>query len=203
MKKLIKRVIICGMAAFFFFFGSLIADRKTLNEGIVRLQVIASSDSDADQQVKLKVRDVVIQSLKEELSNLSDMEAAKVYLSENLPKLQRLAQETLSAMGIQEPVTVSFSREKISAAEGSIISLPSGMYDGLRITIGEGKGHNWWGVVFPSLSIPVAMDKGTSVMAMSGLSNTLGNTLERQDGYRLRFFLLDTLGSMENFFSRS
>ena len=80
MVKLVKRVMICFAVAALVWCGTLIADRQQLHEELIRLHVVANSDTEADQAVKLQVRDAVIKSLEEELKNVADVEQAKAYI---------------------------------------------------------------------------------------------------------------------------
>ena len=82
-------------------------------------------------------------------------------------------------------------------------SLPAGVYDALKITIGEGKGHNWWCVAFPTLCLPATSEGFQEVSAQAGMNGTLEKALAGEDGYEIRFFLLDQLGKLENHFFES
>lgn len=200
MGKLIKRVLICCAASLLVWGASVMSDRQQLNEELIRFHVVANSDSAEDQAVKLKVRDAVMESLRQGLADVADMEAAKQYLQENLPKLQRIANETLEAAGFEPEAVVSLCREAFDTRYYDTFTLPAGVYESLRITIGEGAGHNWWCVAFPSLCIP-ATAKGFSDTAVgAGFSESLSGALTGEEPYELRFFLLDAMGRLENIF---
>ena len=190
MVKLVKRVMICFAVAALVWCGTLIADRQQLHEELIRLHVVANSDTEADQAVKLQVRDAVIKSLEEELKNVADVEQAKAYIRENLPKIQQIANQTLEAAGFDTQAVVSLCQEAFDTREYDTFSLPAGVYESLRIVIGEGQGHNWWCVVFPSLCLPVAQT--------AGFPDSLNSALTGEEGYELRFYLLDAMGRLEN-----
>lgn len=198
MKKLMGRVGICLLAAVFFWCGMLVSDRQRLREELIRLHVVANSDSDQDQYYKLCVRDAVTESLKEDLEKVADQEQAKAYLQEKLPVIRRIAEETLTALGCDDTVAVSLCREAFDTRVYDTFSLPAGVYDALRIVIGEGEGHNWWCVVFPGLCLPAASDGVEDVAAGAGFPETLTDTLTGEEGYELRFGLLDAMGKLEN-----
>ena len=142
MKKLIKCVFACALLAAFVWCGTIIADRQRLNEELIRLHVVANSDSAEDQELKLQVRDAVITSLRQALADVQDTEQAKEYLQENLPKLQELANRTLDAAGSAQRAVVTLCREGFPTRRYDTFSLPAGIYEALRVTIGDGAGKN-------------------------------------------------------------
>lgn len=200
MRKLLKRVTICLLVVLLTFTGMLLVDRKTLRDSLIRFHVIANSDGKRDQEVKLLVRDAVIQSIQEDLSNVADVEQAKTYLRENLPKIENIANTVLEAAGFEEKAVVSLCKEAFSAREYDTFTLPSGVYEALRIVIGDGEGHNWWCVTFPSLCIPATSQGFQETAAQAGLSDNLTKTLKNDRENELRFFALDMLGKLENAF---
>lgn len=202
MKKAWKRIGICLVAALAVWGGTLLADRQRLNEELIRLHVVANSDSRVDQEVKLQVRDAVIQSLEADLEALADVEQAKAYLTENLPKIQAVANETLEEAGFSGQAVVSLCKEAFDTRYYDTFTLPAGVYEALRITIGEGKGHNWWCVVFPTLCVPATTEGFEDTAAGAGFPDSLTGALTGEEEYEVRFYLLDVLGRMENRFFR-
>lgn len=200
MRKMIRNVGVCLAIAVCFCFWRVWDDKGQLRRSLIRFHVVANSDSEWDQRVKLQVRDAVIGSLQKELDSLGDMEEAKAYLTEHLPKIQKIANETLNALGVEQKAVVSLCREAFQKREYDTFSLPAGVYESLRIVIGKGEGHNWWCVVFPSLCLPATTEGFEEVAAGAGFSEDLQNTLSEEEGYEVRFFFLDALGSLENIF---
>ena len=195
MKKTLKRIIFCaGLASVIWTWG-LIADRNTLHNEILRLHVVADSDSQEDQSIKLKVRDAVLESISEDLRNVADMEQAKAYIQENLPKIQQAANDCLAALGCEDTAVATLQEEIFDKRVYDTFSLPSGIYEALRITIGSGEGKNWWCVAFPTLCIPATSEGFEDVAVSAGFSETLTQTLEGE--YEIRFYLLDLLGKLE------
>lgn len=201
MRRLMKLAGLCLIFAAVVWMGSIVADRTALRQELIRFHVVAASDTEEDQSVKLSVRDAVIDSLQQEMENLTDVEAAKAYLRENLPKIEAVANRTLKALGVADTATVKLCTEKFATRVYDTFSLPAGVYDTLRITIGAGEGRNWWCVVFPSLCLPATSEGFEAVAVGSGFSETLTQSLTGE-GYELRFFLLDVLGRLENFLYR-
>ena len=185
------------LAAVFWCWG-VISDRQTLNEELVRLHVVAASDSEADQSLKLRVRDAVLCSLEDAMTEIADPEQAKAYLAENLTRLESVANQVLQDAGCEDTAVVSLALETFDTRVYDTFTLPAGVYDTLRITIGDGEGHNWWCVVFPSLCLPATAEGFEDVAAGAGFDEALTCALAQEDGYELRFYLLDVLGRLEN-----
>lgn len=198
MRKLIGRIGICLLIAGFFWTGTVISDRQRLGKELIRLHVVAASDEKEDQELKLRVRDAVTTSLRSDLEKVRDVQEAKRYLQKKLPYIRDVAQSALRAWGCQDTVSVSLCRETFEKRVYDTFSLPAGVYDALRIVIGEGQGQNWWCVVFPGLCIPAASEGAAAVAAGAGFPEGLNNTLITEDGYELRFGILDAMGKLEN-----
>lgn len=167
---MIKTIKCLLLAAVCFFAGSMAAYRLTLSREVVRIRVIAASDSDRDQGLKRKVRDAV-------LSDLEDV--PREALEEQLPELQTVAERVLEKNGASAPVRVTLGREPYRRTKEDAPDLPSGTYETLCLTIGAGEGHNWWGVLYPKLCY--------------GAQSCLETGTER----RLRFFVLEKLDGVK------
>ena len=199
MKKLLIFALILGAITVLIIGGSLISDKETLQENILRLHVVANSDAEKDQQQKLQVRDAIISYLQPKLEGFTDKEQVMALLEQELPKLKQLAQETLEDLGSDLSVVVSLCRETFDTRHYGTFSLPAGIYDALRIEIGEADGQNWWCVVFPSLCLPPVGQGVAETAAVVGIDRSLSNTLTGENGYRIRFFLLDWFGKLETY----
>ena len=202
MRKCMKRLGICFLIAALVWTGGLIADRARLRRELIRLHVVAASDSQEDQTIKLRVRDAVVESLREEMKNLKDVDQAKIYLQENLPKIELLANRVLQDAGCEDRATVQLCVEEFSKRVYDTFSLPAGLYESLRIIIGEGEGKNWWCVVFPELCLPATSEGFEETASCAGFLDALTAALEGEEGYEIRFFLLDVLGRLENLIHR-
>jgi stage II sporulation protein R len=197
MKKILKRIVLCAAVAGVIWLWGVIAQREKLNENLIRLHVVANSDSAEDQAIKLRVRDAIVESLSEAMADIADIDQARAYIQENLPKIQRTANETLKALGCDEKAVASFQEEIFDTRYYDTFTLPAGVYEALRITIGEGEGKNWWCVAFPSLCMPATSQGFADVAAGAGFPDSLTAALEGENGYEIRFFLLDLLGKWQ------
>lgn len=128
---------------------------ETIQNGIaakvVRFHVLANSDTDADQSLKLAVRDRVLREYGELLENCTDREQALTQLENVQQKITETAQAEVLEQGFSYPVRVSLVREEFPFKRYDDLIFPAGMYDALRIEIGEAEGENWWCVLYPQM----------------------------------------------------
>ena len=183
------------MIAVFVWFGTVLADRQKLRQELIRIHVVADSDTPEDQSVKLTVRDAVLSSLRSDLERISDVDKAREYLQNKLPYIQNVASRTLQALGCTDTVSVSLQRERFGRTACALYSLPAGIYESLRITIGSGQGENWWSVVFPDLVFSETEDSGI----LSVFAESTGKPQKKKEP-GIRFWALDALGRLENIF---
>jgi len=202
MRKKLKHIMLCtGICALCWCWG-IIGDRQTLNQELIRLHVVADSDSDRDQQIKLRVRDAVMESLSKAMADMTDVEQAKLYIQAQLPKIEKIANDTLQYLGCESTARVSFQEEVFDTRIYDTFTLPAGVYEALRITIGSGEGKNWWCVVFPTLCMSAVSEEFADVAVGAGFSDSLTAALEGKEGYEVRFYLLDMLGKLEGYFRK-
>ena len=202
MKKLIKWIGVLVLFLIVLGYAELQLDVNRLQNDLIRLHVVANSDSEQDQSNKLAVRDAVLNYLEPVLAQLSDKEQAQQFLSQHLAELTSLVNKVLSDLQTGQQATVSLQKESFATREYDTFSLPAGIYDSLRIEIGEGDGKNWWCVAFPSLCVPKTEEAFCNAAVSSGFDSRLTGTLTRRGNYEIRFFLLDCIGKLGNFFQR-
>ena len=200
MMKKVYLVLICLLLAAAVWFATVISDRQQLNENVIRLHVVANSDSGEDQRVKLLVRDEINSQLATSMEELSTPEEALAYLREHLSQLEEAANAVLEEEGFPQRAVVTLQKEAFSTRHYDTFSLPAGVYNALRVTIGDGAGQNWWCVVFPRLCLPATSESFSDTAAGAGFQQPLTGALQQESGYEVRFFLLDWLGWLENFF---
>ena len=122
-----------------------------IKDKLIRFHVIANSDTDEDQNLKLKVRDKVVEALSEKLSNVNSLEEAENVLEENIDYVNEIAKEVIEENNYTYEVTTMLSYENFPDKVYGDCVFPQGNYEAFRVIIGEGKGQNWWCVMFPSL----------------------------------------------------
>lgn len=186
-------------AALFLAFGLLLtagvwssASAGALAGQVLRLHVVANSDSPEDQALKLQVRDAVLDQASQLLEGISSQTQAEQVLLAHLEQLGRTARAALDGAGCQDAVAVSLEDQWFPTKVYDGFSLPSGTYRALRIVIGEGGGQNWWCVVFPPLCLVSVTEEVTSTAAQAGLSRDQVALITGQDGgYVLKFKFME------------
>ena len=185
----LKRVEIVLMvaAALVLMSGALaLQTQDQLADKVVRLHVLANSDSEEDQALKLRVRDRVLERATELLEQSADRQEAEALLRGNLLELENLAAEEIAAAGYDYPVTAELTDTTFPTREYDGFTLPAGEYLALRIVSGEGAGQNWWCVVFPPLCTTASADVPASALA-AGLTQEDVNLITEEPGYVLKF----------------
>ena len=161
--------------------------QDALAQKMIRLHVIANSDSDADQALKLEVRDKVLDFTTTVLQRSADMEDAQVRLRAELTRIETIARREIAAQGYDYPVTAQLASAEFPLKEYDGFSLPAGEYMALRLVIGEGEGRNWWCVVYPPLCTAAAADMPQTAI-QAGLTDDDVSLITGEDtGYVLRF----------------
>lgn len=156
---------------------------------LIRLHVIANSDTAEDQDLKREVRDVVLAEAREQLKRAQNVDEARRWLADNLATLTAVAEKRLERQGNPYPVKAQWGDFAFpTRAYGSLV-LPAGQYEAVRLIIGEGKGENWWCVLFPPLCLVDVADSGAAreVMTRPGGPPQLEHQVE------LRFKILEVL----------
>jgi len=162
-----------------------------VREDVVRLHILANSDSTADQTLKLQVRDAITRAAADWAA--ADPAAARELARDELPRLQAVAQQTVRDAGCNHPVAVEMTRMYFTTRQYGAVTLPAGMYDAVRVTIGAGAGQNWWCVVYPPMCVGGAADGD----APAQMPDMLTGDGER---YILRFKLVEWIESFLQLF---
>ena len=179
--------LLIGMAVFLISGAVSLQNRDQLADKVVRLHILANSDSEEDQALKLRVRDRVLERATELLEQTGDRREAADVLQSHLPELERIAAEEISDCGYEYDVTAEVANTMFPTKEYDGFTLPAGEYLALRIIIGEGNGHNWWCVVFPPLCTTEAADVPASALAAGFEEEEVALVTEENEGYVLKF----------------
>ena len=156
----------------------------------LRLHILAASDSDEDQALKLRVRDGILAEYSAQLSEVTDLEDARVTLEARLPDIVATAERIVAEAGYDYTVTASLGEEWYDTRDYGEMSLPRGVYTSLIIRIGKGQGRNWWCVMYP----PMCLDLATDAPSDDWTSGYTGEELSLISGkYRVKFKLLELI----------
>lgn len=165
-------------------------------DSVVRLHVLANSDSDEDQALKLRVRDSVLERASLLVDGCRDRDEAVEALNGSLEELRETALDTVRANGYDYGVTVLLDYEDYPTRSYEAVCFPAGEYMSLRVCIGEAEGQNWWCVLFPNLCLGAADRKGSEdAFIQAGLTPDQYKIVTEPEGtkYKLRFRLLELL----------
>lgn len=159
-----------------------------VRENVVRLHILANSDSAEDQALKLKVRDAILEASADWQEVAATQEEALALAQERLPAIQAVAEETVAAEGYDYPVTARVCRMYFTTRQYDTLTLPAGQYDAVRLTIGDGAGQNWWCVMYPPLCVGAATDRKQSTALWSDGQQEL---MEGGDRYVVKFKVVE------------
>lgn len=132
---------------------------EDIRSDVLRLHVIANSDSGVDQDLKLRLRDYILQEGKDIFDGSVNVENAVSRIEPKLPALEMAAENFVRASGFDYDVEITLSNEYFTTRTYETVTLPAGKYLALRVVIGSGEGHNWWCVMFPPMCVPAADKK--------------------------------------------
>ena len=185
--KFFEIALLIGLAVFLTSGALALRTQDELADKVVRLHVLANSDSEEDQALKLRVRDAVLEQATAILEQSADRREAESRLRGQLLELERIAAKEIAAEGYDYPVTVNLENTDFPTKEYDGFTLPAGEYLALRVIIGEGKGQNWWCVVFPPLCTAASADVPTSALAAGFSEEEVGLITEEDQCYVLKF----------------
>lgn len=150
---LIAVSLVIGLVFTIIFCSKIYSDTivSGISQQVIRLHVLANSNVDADQTLKLYVRDQVLEQMHASIGNSTDINETRNYIVENIDTIQQWAEDAIWEKGYDYSVTASLAKDMFPTKQYGDATFPAGEYEALRIEIGEAKGNNWWCVVFPPL----------------------------------------------------
>ena len=179
--------------------------QSALADKVIRLHVIAHSDSPEDQALKLQVRDRILAESGELLSGGATLEQARAALQDSLAELAGIGAEAVGEAGYSYPVTASLVHNYwFPTKTYTDFALPAGQYTALRIEIGEGAGQNWWCVVFPPLCLGSVTETVEETAADAGLTKGQVSLITGEDeGYVVKFRAIELLEEFKGWLAGS
>lgn len=171
----------------------------SVRESVVRLHILANSDSAEDQRVKLLVRDALLQKNCQLLSDNVTTENAHIYFNNSKDELIKTSIKTLQKYGFNYGAKISLTNEFYETRDYGELTFPAGEYLSLKVVLGEGNGKNWWCVMFPPLCIPVSGDIRTEKNKTTGYISSNGEEIiNGGDEYIIKFKIIEIYEGLKN-----
>lgn len=168
-------------------FTSFSAYCNEIENGVLRLHILANSDSAKDQELKLAVRDSILENSENIFESASNKEDALKNAKENLPKIINTARKTIKENGYNYSVSGEVEKCYFNTRVYDNFTLPAGYYDAVRIKIGSAKGKNWWCVLFPEVCI------SASANLKDTLSDGSVEKIENPQNYKVKFKVVEII----------
>lgn len=201
MKNLLA-IVVCIIFVFIAIGLLPVHGEAEIYDSVVRLHVLANSDSEEDQALKLKVRDSVLACSRDILKDCDSREDAILAINANISKLEDAAASSIKNEGYPYSVRVELGEEEYPTKNYESFCFPSGSYVSLRVLIGDAEGQNWWCVLFPPLCLSAATDKSSAEDAFIavGLTSEQYKVITETDDttYEVRFKILETFEDAKN-----
>nr|WP_325212978.1 stage II sporulation protein R [uncultured Oscillibacter sp.] len=195
--KLLEIVLLLFLAAFLATGALALQTGQELSDKVVRLHVLANSDSEEDQALKRKVRDRILAYTEPLLAGSAGREEAEALLRGRVPELERIAAAEIRASGYDYGVAVELEDTVFPTREYEGFTLPAGKYLALRVVIGEGAGRNWWCVVFPPLCAAASAEVPETALAAGLSPSQVGLITEEDQSYVLKSKLVEFWRGLE------
>ena len=175
-----------------------IHSESNIYDNVLRLHIIANSDSTEDQNLKLLVRDSILAETQKLLSGATDRQNAEQIISQNIERLRLVAEQVIIDNGYSYPVSIVLGKEDYPTKNYESCAFPSGEYTSLQIFIGDASGQNWWCVLFPPLCLSAATDKDafTSVGITDSQYQIITET--QNPKYKIKFKILESFSEVLN-----
>lgn len=186
-RKLIDIALALGLtASIILSMSGFSASCRDMYENIIRIRIIANSDSEEDQNLKLKVRDAVLENTKILFEDADSYNEAVTIAQNNLEFIRLVAEKEIRAEGFDYSVSLALKDEYFDTREYDSFTLPAGVYETLVFTIGEGEGQNWWCVLFPQVCVGSCSGKLTD-----SISENSAKHAEEAPKYELKFKVVE------------
>lgn len=197
MKLFFKSITVATVVAIIFAMIPFSARCKQVNQEVFRLHILANSDSDVDQKLKLKVRDKILEFTEDIYKNAENSSQAECITKMNLDKITEIAQKEIYKNGFNYPVKAEVCNMFFDTRYYERVTMPSGNYNSLRITIGKAQGKNWWCVMYPALCIGTATNYDELEKGLSDDEYKMVTT----EKYQFKFKTLEYFEKICNLFS--
>ena len=183
-KKAFEWAMVFGfICSVFWSMASFDANCEELRDNVLRLHIVANSDSQADQELKLKIRDEILKKSETLFEKSTDLNSALEKAEENLARYEEIANQVIKEQGFSYSATAKIGKRFFETRVYDDFTLPAGEYDALIVELGNGVGKNWWCVIFPGVCVPT--DKDASLKDSVGVKSA--KIAENPKPYKIRF----------------
>ncbi len=193
-KKIITSLAVGLFVSLIFNYAGFAEKCEEVSGKVLRLHIVAASDSEEDQALKLKVRDMLLKSSADIFDGSVNVDNAVNLITPRLPELKCIAENVIRENGYNYKVSVSLKNEYFTTRRYDSFTMPPGEYKALRVVIGEGKGHNWWCVMYPSMCLPGAAAEDN---AKSILGGKLYRFIGKNPQFEPRFKIIEIYESLK------
>lgn len=197
MKTIEKSILVGFLLTIIFSCFGFFSKCEHINHKILRLHILANSNSEIDQNIKLRVRDKILEFSKNTFQKTKNKEDAKCYLNENLEKIKHIAENEIKKQGNSYPVKVELKETYFTTRQYENLTLPAGKYDAVRVLIGEAQGKNWWCIMFPALCLG-ASSKIAEPALETVLDTEETDIIENEDKYEFKFKIVEIINDLKN-----
>lgn len=166
-----------------------------IKRDVFRLHIIANSDSDEDQKLKIKIRDSILNKLREQ--KFSSLKDTKKFVFDNLNTLKNITKNEINSNGLNYDLKIEVCKSNFNNREYENLILPAGDYDSLKVNIGDGEGKNWWCVLFP----PICVGASKGKVEVNGLlTEDEIDMVENKDKYEIEFKVVELINRLHRLF---
>lgn len=197
MKTLFKSMCVAFVLTVIFSFLPFQTVCENLTQDVLRLHILANSDTADDQELKLLVRDEIANECKDIFSGAGSLEEAKNLTLQNIDRLKSTAENVIREQGKDYSVSVNLCKEYFSTRYYGSITMPAGKYTALQIKIGEANGENWWCILYPSLCVGTSADYESFT---GELSPTESDVVSSGNKYEFKFKIVEAFSDILRFF---
>lgn len=180
------------------FMTGFAADCGEIRNKVLRLHILANSDTQEDQDLKLAVRDRILEESGTLFNCLDSKEEAEQSVDENLEQIEEIAADEIERQGYDYPVKAERVRMFFDTRVYETFTLPAGQYDAVRVTIGEAEGHNWWCVLYPMLCLPAAQPQEE---LEQNFTESQADMIENAEDYQVEFATVEIIEKIKNWFA--
>lgn len=193
MKKLVISLATGLMLSILLSLSQFSVQCQTIRDDVLRLHILANSDSDEDQQLKLKVRDAILANTGHAFASTNTKDEAIANASQSLAQIEQIAAQVIKENGYDYAVKAEVVNMYFTTRQYDNYTLPAGYYDAIRITIGKAEGKNWWCVMFPQLCLPAVSEQEPIDM----FDEAQQDIIENGEKYKASFFIIEWLEQLK------